>query len=51
MSNYKDMYLALANATEQSINLLIQAQRDAEDIYINAPEADVRVLIQPEKEP
>ena len=34
MSNYKEMYHIMFNATEQAINLLIYAQRKCEELYI-----------------
>ena len=36
--NYKEMYLELMRATEKAINILIQAQRDCEEIYISESE-------------
>ena len=36
MSDYKEMYLTMMRATEREINILIEAQRKCEDIYINA---------------
>ena len=36
MPDYKEMYLTMVRATEKAINILIEAQRKCEDIYINA---------------
>ena len=38
MPDYKEMYLKLFRATETAISCLIEAQRECEDMYINAPE-------------
>ena len=38
MSKYKEMYLKMFSATEEAINILLQAQREAEEIYISSPE-------------
>lgn len=35
MSNYKKMYLKLFRATEEAVNLLIDAQRACEELYIS----------------
>lgn len=40
MPNYKELYLKLFNATEQTINSLIAAQQECEDIYVNQTEAE-----------
>lgn len=44
MSDYKEMYFKLFRASEQAINTLIQAQRECEELYINQPEPDLKVL-------
>lgn len=44
MANYKEMYLKMARASEQAINILIQAQQEAENIYISESEADIRLF-------
>lgn len=38
MPDYKEMYLKLFRATEAAISCLIEAQRECEEMYINAPE-------------
>ena len=35
MNTYKMMYLKLMNATEDAINLLIRAQQECEELYLN----------------
>lgn len=44
MPDYKEMYLKLFHASEQSISTLIQAQRECEELYISHPEPDLKVL-------
>ena len=44
MPDYKKMYLTLFRATEQAINTLIEAQRTCEELYINEPETELRVI-------
>ena len=38
MADYKQMYLTMLRASERAINLLIEAQREAEELYIAAEE-------------
>lgn len=38
MADYKEMYIHLMHETNQAIELLIKAQRDCEDMLLNAPE-------------
>ena len=38
MPDYKEIYLKLFRATETAISCLIEAQRECEEMYINAPE-------------
>ncbi|MBR5782814.1 MAG: hypothetical protein IKY33_01145 [Clostridia bacterium] len=42
---YKDMYLKLMHATEDAINLLISAQQECEEIYLEDPSADIPKII------
>ncbi len=44
MPDYKEMYLKLFRATEAAISSLIEAQRECEELYINAFEAEVKAL-------
>ncbi len=48
MPDYKKMYLTLFRASEEAINLLVKAQQDCEELYLSAPEPEVKVL-EPEK--
>ena len=38
LPDYREMYHKLFRAAEQSIDLLIRAQRECEELYLNAPE-------------
>lgn len=42
--DYKEMYFKLFRATEKAINLLIEVQRECEDLYISAPEEKTNVI-------
>ena len=44
MPDYQAMYVRLLMATEDAINILIDAQRECEGIYINSPEPEIRAL-------
>lgn len=44
MPDYKEMYLHMAREAEKTVRLLIEAQRQCEELYINAPEADITLL-------
>ena len=48
MPDYKKMYLILFRATEQAINMLIEAQRECEELYISEPETELRVIPLPD---
>ena len=51
MPDYKEMYLALFHATEQAIDTLIAAQRECEELYLNAPDEVLTLLPQGPEEP
>lgn len=44
MADYKEMYLHLMRDTEKAIQILVQAQRDCEELYLNAPEPNLTIL-------
>ena len=44
MPDYKEMHLKLFRATEKAMEILIDAQRECEELYINAPTAAVVVF-------
>lgn len=38
MPDYKEMYLTMVRASEDAINMLIEAQRKCEDLYLSDSE-------------
>jgi len=51
MADYKEMYLTMARETEKAVRLmeeslqfLIAAQQNCEEMYINAPEPVIQLL-------
>ena len=46
MPDYKEMYIHLMHETNLAIELLIQAQRDCEEMLLNAPEPRIVLLNQ-----
>ena len=44
MADYAKMYKALFNSQTEAIEILQKAQQEAEEIYISAPDPDIRVL-------
>ena len=38
--DYKELYLKLMNRTENAIRILIQAQQECEELYVNASDED-----------
>ena len=47
MPDYKEMYLIMARASEQAMDILIDAQRKCEELYISSesPPVDFLALI------
>jgi hypothetical protein len=50
MPDYKEMYLKLFRASEEAVNLLIAAQRECEELYMNAPDPELKILTLPEND-
>lgn len=50
MPDYKEMYLKLFRATEEAVNLLIDAQQACEELYISAPEPQLKVVALPQRD-
>ena len=44
MADYARMYRTLFNSQTEAIEILQRAQQEAEEIYISAPDPDIRVL-------
>lgn len=50
MPDWKEMYLTLFRETEKAISILTDAQRRCEEMYIDAPEPEIK-LLSPEDAP
>jgi len=50
MPDYKEMYLKLFCATEEAVNLLIDAQQACEELYVIAPEPELKVVALPQRD-
>ena len=44
MADYKEIYLKLFRATEKAMRILEDAQLECEELYISAPEPEIRCL-------
>lgn len=44
MADHKEMYLILSRACGKAIDLLIQAQQECEELYLSAPEPQLKLL-------
>ena len=44
MPDCKELYLTLFRDTEKAINIFTDAQRRCEEMYISAPEPEIRLL-------
>lgn len=44
MPDYKEMYRKMVVASEAAINILIEAQRECEELYINSPDPEISFL-------
>lgn len=42
--DYKEMYLKMVRASEQAIRILVEAQRECEELYISQPDPQLIVL-------
>ena len=42
--DYKEMYLKMARASEKAINILIEAQKECEEMYIEAADNSERLI-------
>ena len=47
MPDYREMYIHLFQETEKAVRILIKAQQDCEELYINSPEPELTVLEPP----
>lgn len=44
MADYKQMYYKLFRASEEAIRILITAQQECEELYINQPDPELSIL-------
>lgn len=44
MPDYKEMYRKMVLASEAAINILIAAQRECEELYIDSPDPEISFL-------
>ena len=44
MPDYKEMYLKMLQASEQAVNILIEAQRECEELYISSPQQEPHAI-------
>ena len=44
-ADYKEMYLKMVRAAEEAIRLLIKAQQECEELYLNAPQTPAKIEI------
>ena len=51
MPDYKEMYRKMVQETEKAVRILINAQRECEDMYINAPEQNIISIEPPTEDP
>ena len=50
MPDYQAMYLHMVRETEKAMNILIQAQRDCEEMYLSDEGPALRILPRPQAE-
>ena len=44
MPDYKEMYLHMMRETEKAIRILIDAQRECENLYLESKEPNLKIL-------
>lgn len=49
MSDYQEMCWKMVRASEEAIRILIEAQRECEELYISQPSAQLSALRWPEE--
>lgn len=49
MENYKQMFRTLFQAVEQTIDILIAAQQECEELYVSSAEHQLNVIPLPEE--
>lgn len=51
MADYREMYLHLMRETEKAVRILIEAQRECEEMYIRDSDPPLRVFPPPSNPP
>ncbi len=53
LPDYREMYFTMVRASEEAMNILIEAQRKCEEMYLREtqPSVDFLKLVHPEQEP
>lgn len=44
MPDYKEMYIKLFRASEKAVNILIAAQQECEELYVNHVELELKAV-------
>ena len=44
MPDYKKLYITMISETEKAINILIEAQKKCEELYITAQEPEIKII-------
>lgn len=44
MPNYKEPYFKMFRASEKAIDLLVEAQRECEELYLSSPETELKIV-------
>ncbi|MDO4982459.1 MAG: hypothetical protein Q4E35_02760 [Eubacteriales bacterium] len=47
--DYKEMYFKMVRASEDAINILIEAQRECEELYISMEKTEIKQERHPEE--
>ena len=50
MPDYQELYLKMFRACEKAVNILIEAPRECEELYISSPEPEIKVLAFPKSD-
>lgn len=50
MPDYKEMYYTLFRASEKAVNILLEAQRNCEEMYLESPRPGLTLSPPPDEE-
>lgn len=51
MPDYREMYLTMIRASEKAVSILVEAQRECEEMVLSAREPELIVLKSPKRDP